>query len=203
MLVMRGGQAPPCAGEPTESPEDFCPLQRVWHHASRMPTGPVTSAGSTLCGCTHLPDAIQARQHNTRNSSRELFQVPRWRTRATSGKQSIHTMLTPRKRGRTLRSRWARGARDNIHPKTNERIRGWILTYSMALCLYSEAALTGGLLRTADAAHPDLNRIHTYLRDNCIKVVIATNKSGDEEERVPRNEWRGTLWAILLKHQPR
>ena len=52
------------------------------------------------------------------------------------------------------------------HPKTSERIRGWILTYSMVLCLCSEPALTGGLLRTADAAHPDLNRIHTYLRDN-------------------------------------
>ena len=167
-----------------------------------MPTSPVASAGPTSCGCTHLPDAIQARPHDTRNSSRELFQVPRWRTRATSGKQSIHTMLTPRKRGRTVRSRWARGARDDIR-KTNERIRGWILTCSMALCLCSEPTLTGGLLRTADAAHPDLNRIHTYIRDNSIIVVIATNKSGDEEERVPRNEWRGTLWAILLKHQPR
>ena len=171
-----------------------------------MPTGPVASAGPTSCGCTHLPDAIQARQHDTRNSSRELLQVPRWRTCASSSKQSIHTMLTPRKRGRTLRSRWARGARDsdNIHPKTNELIRGWILTYSMALCLCSEPALTGGLLRTMDAAHPNFNRIHTYLRDNCIIVVIATKRSGDEEERVPRNEWRGTLWAILFKtHQPR
>ena len=163
-----------------------------------MPTGPVASAGPISCGCTHLPDVIQARQQDTRNSSRELFQVPRWRTRATSGKQSIHTMLTPRKRGRTLRSRWARGARDNIRG-TNERIRGWILTYSMALCLYSEPALTGGLLRTVDAEHPDLIRIHTYLRDNSIIVVVATNKNGDEEERVPRNEWRGTLRAILLK----
>ena len=95
------------------------------------------------------------------------------------------------------------GARDDIR-KTNERIRGWILTYSMALCLCSEPALTGGLLRTVDAEHPDLNRIHTYLRDNSIIVVIATNKSGDEEERVPRNDWRGTLWAILFQtHQPR
>ena len=173
-----------------------------------MPTGPVASAGPTSCGCTHLPDAIQARQHDTRNSSkelfrRELFQVPRWRTRATSGKQSIQTMLTPRKRGRTLRSRWARGARDDIR-KTNERIRGWILTCSMALCLCSEPTLTGSLLRTVDAEHSNLNRIHTYLRDNCIIVVIVTNKNGDEEERVPRNEWRGTLWAILFKtHQTR
>ena len=169
-----------------------------------MPTGPVALAGPTSCGCTHLPDAIQARQHDTWNSSRELFQVPRWRTRrlATSGKQSIHTMLTPRKRGKTLRSRWAWGARDNIR-KTNARIRGWILTCSMALCLCSEPTLTGGSLRTVEAEHPNLNRIHTYLRDNSILVVVATHKNGDEEGRVPRREWRGTLWAILLKHQPR
>jgi hypothetical protein len=188
-------------GVPSSS-EGFCSLERVWHHHADDANRP---------SCFSRPYIMWAHPSTRRHTgtpTRHLEQLQR----AVPGAPLAHPChvwqtehshnANPTKTGQDVAFTVGAGC-SRQHPKTNERIRGWILTYSMALCLCSEPALTGGLLRTVDAEHPDLIRIQTYLRDNCIKIVIATNKSGDEEERVPRNEWRGTLWAILLKHQPR
>ena len=120
-------------GVPSSS-EGFCPLERVWRHHADDANRP---------SCFSRPYIMwvhpSTRRHTgtpTRHpdSSRKLFQVPRWRTRETSGKQSIHTMLTPRKPGRTLRSRWARGARDDIPRPMSVSVGGSSLTQWPCVC---------------------------------------------------------------------